>query len=98
LLKDDELQKKLDRLARHQTRIQRTFHRSLKELKTLQTNSFIEATLPHSVRPHVPPLSHATQISKQTQQFEKRGEMQRLQMLLESPPPISAAKASEAAR
>src|SRR5205807_6190506 len=38
LLADDDLQKKLDRLARHHTRFERTFHRSLKELKALQTN------------------------------------------------------------
>src|SRR5205085_8422811 len=38
LLDDDGLQKKLDRLGRHHTRFERTFHRSLKELKALQTN------------------------------------------------------------
>lgn len=38
LLDDDILQKKLDRLGRHHTRFERTFHRSLKELKALQTN------------------------------------------------------------
>jgi hypothetical protein len=42
----EQLEKDLDRLARHKVRIERTFHRSLKELKALQTNSFIEATLP----------------------------------------------------
>ena len=36
MLDDEALQKKLDRLARHHTRIERTFHRCLKELKTLQ--------------------------------------------------------------
>jgi len=97
LLNDDELQKKLDRLARHQTRIERTFHRSLKELKALQTNSIIEATLPPVVRSNAPPLSSAIEISKRTQQFEKRGEMQRLNMLFEAPPPLSTAIAPEAA-
>jgi hypothetical protein len=38
LLDDENLQKKLDRLGRHHTRFERTFHRSLKELKALQTN------------------------------------------------------------
>ena len=37
LLDDDQVQTKLDRLARHKSRIERTFHRSLKELKALQT-------------------------------------------------------------
>lgn len=36
MLDDEMLQKKLDRLARHHTRIERTFHRCLKELRTLQ--------------------------------------------------------------
>ena len=36
ILDDDTLQKKLDRLARHHTRIERTFHRCLKQLKALQ--------------------------------------------------------------
>jgi len=88
LLKDDELQKKLDRLARHKTRIERTFHRSLKELKALQTNSFIEGTLPPVVRRNALPLSSAIEISKRTQQFEKRGEMQRPKMLFEAPAPL----------
>ena len=38
LLDDENLQKKLDRLGRHHTRFERTVHRSLKELKALQTN------------------------------------------------------------
>jgi hypothetical protein len=38
LLDDEGLQKKLDRLGRHHTRFERTFHRSLKELKALQTS------------------------------------------------------------
>ncbi len=36
ILDDDALQNKLDRLARHQTRIERTFHRCKKELRNLQ--------------------------------------------------------------
>ena len=36
ILDDEVLQKKLDRLARHHTRIERTFHRCLKQLKALQ--------------------------------------------------------------
>ena len=88
LMKDDELQKKLDRLARHKTRIKRTFHRSLKELKALQTNTVIEATLPLSVRRKTPPLGNATEISKRTQHFEQRGELGLLKAFLEAPPPV----------
>ena len=42
ILDDEVLQKKLDRLARHHTRIERTFHRCLKELKSLQAQRLKE--------------------------------------------------------
>src|SRR5438477_7597614 len=38
LLEDDKLQKKLEILARHKARIERSFYRALKELKAQQTN------------------------------------------------------------
>src|SRR6266436_798929 len=63
----EKLEKELDRLVRYKTCIERTFHRSLKELKALQTNAVIQATLPDSVRQNVPPLANAMQISKRTQ-------------------------------
>src|SRR6266478_1927964 len=92
LLNDDDLQKKLDRLARHKTRIERTFHRSLKELKALQTNAVIQASLPRQVRECIPALSNATEIAKRTQRYEKRHEESETQLLkeyLDAPPPIS---------
>jgi hypothetical protein len=36
ILGDEPLQKTLDRLARHRTRFERTFHRCLKELRAVQ--------------------------------------------------------------
>jgi hypothetical protein len=92
LMKDEELQKKLDRLARHKTRIERTFHRSLKELKALQTNTVIQACLPRHVRECIPSLSNATEIAKRTQRYEKR-ETQLLKEFLDAPPPISRSEA-----
>src|SRR5258708_34417206 len=44
VMEDEELEKKLDRLARHKARIERTFHRSLKQLKALQPHAAIQAT------------------------------------------------------
>ena len=38
LLEDDKLQKKLEILARHKARIERSFYRALKEMKAQQTN------------------------------------------------------------
>ena len=46
ILDNPDLTAKLDRLARHQTRIERTFHRSLRELKSLQTDAALALTLP----------------------------------------------------
>ena len=46
ILDDEVLQKKLDRLARHHTRIERTFHRCLKELKAVQSQRLKEETMP----------------------------------------------------
>src|SRR6266851_3992404 len=86
----EKLEKDLDRLVRYKTCIERTFHRSLKELKALQTNSFIAATLPEIVRPHVPPLANATQIAKRTQEFDKRDSLRRLKEFLEASPPSAA--------
>ncbi len=81
----DQLEKDLDRLVRYKTCIERTFHRSLKELKVLQTNAVIQATLPDKVRQNVLPLSNATEISKRTQYLEKRGDLQLLKARLEAP-------------
>ena len=97
LLEDEKIQKKLDRLARHKTRIERTFHRSLKELKALQTNAVIQAILPVRVLKNVPPLSNAVEISKRTQHFGDGSALQLLEALIESPPPVSAGKAPQAA-
>ncbi len=96
-LSADQLEKDLDRLVRYKSCIERTFHRSLKELKALQTNTVIQATLPLAVRQNIPPLSHATEIAKRTQHFEQRGELQLLRALLEATPPVSAPETSQAA-
>ena len=57
LLDNDELQTKLDRLARHESRIERTFHRSLKELKALQTSDALRSLIPCEVNQTAPPLA-----------------------------------------
>lgn len=67
VLANDDLQAKLDRLARHKTRIERTFHRSLRELKDLQTNAALAMTLPRRITGTVPPLASNMQIAKRTQ-------------------------------
>ena len=70
LLANHDLQHQLDQLARHQRRLERCFHRCLKELKTLQTNAVIQSSLPAPLRKNVPPLSSANEIAKRTQYLE----------------------------
>src|SRR5207253_8534866 len=49
IINDEPLQKKLERLARHKTRIERTFHRSLKEFKKIQNERNKEDEKFHSM-------------------------------------------------
>ena len=67
LLDDDQVQTKLDRLARHKSRIERTFHRSLKELKALQTSRAIAALMPRDLCETAPPLASTIEIAKRSQ-------------------------------
>ena len=67
LLNNHENQTKLDRLARHKSRIERTFHRSLKELKTLQTSAALRSLMPSDLAESVPPLASTSEIPKRTQ-------------------------------
>lgn len=67
ILDNPDLTAKLDRLARHQTRIERTFHRSLRELKAMQTEAALTLTLPANYMDTVQPLASITQIAKRTQ-------------------------------
>ena len=70
LLDDESLQKKLERLGRHHTRFERTLHRSLKELKALQTNRAQREEAPEENRDR-PDLASAvkpaSKISKRSQ-------------------------------
>ena len=55
------------RLARHHTRIERAFYRSLRELKALQTDAALTLTLPPDFMKMAPPLASRAQIAKRTQ-------------------------------
>ena len=78
LVENDALEAKLDRLARHKTRLDRVFHRNLKELKALQTNTVIAATLPSEICDALPVLASAIEISKRTHQFPTPSDRQHL--------------------
>ena len=72
LVDNPDLTAKLDRLARHKTRIERTFHRSLRELKALQTDALLAATLPPQFARKNLPLASQMEITKRTQHLAKR--------------------------
>jgi hypothetical protein len=67
LIENVELTVRLDRLARHQTRIERSFQRALHELKALQTEAALTTTLPAGFMATAPPLASRIQIAKRTQ-------------------------------
>jgi hypothetical protein len=67
LLSDEGPGAQLDRLARHHTRIERAFFRSLRELKALQTDAALSLTLPINFMKIAPPLASRAQIAKRTQ-------------------------------
>ena len=53
---DEEAARQLDRLTRYQNSHRNAFHRSLKELKALKTNTFSRGSLPHVVEHAMPAL------------------------------------------
>ncbi len=68
LLDNAGIQTKLDRLARHQTRIERAFHRCLRELKALQTSDAIAPMLKDTLfLPRLARANEIARISKRTQ-------------------------------
>jgi len=60
-----------DRLARHHTRFERTFHRALKELKALQTEARLHDMLPRHDRHRTPFLASPLVISKRSHERER---------------------------
>jgi hypothetical protein len=70
-LDDEVLQKKLERLARHRTRIERSYHKSMKELRALQTERHNRPTMAPEFPTSISPLVDSTQISKRTQAEQK---------------------------
>jgi len=67
----DMLDPDYERLARHKTRIERTFHRALKELKLLQTDKALHAMLPRFIKPITPVLACPMKIAKRSHQRDK---------------------------
>jgi hypothetical protein len=68
-LTNEDLARKLDRLARHQVRLERTFHRSLREIKALQTNAAFTKIYEETATEPLPPMADAKEIAKQSQKL-----------------------------
>ncbi len=68
-LADEKLDARMDRYARYRTRYERTFHRSLRELKALQTANAARATYEAVTGQTLPCLVDIAKVYKQTQQI-----------------------------
>ena len=66
-LEDEALQKKLDRLHRNHTRLERSYHRNMNALKALQTERHNRPVMDPPYPETVSPLVDSIQISKRTQ-------------------------------
>ena len=73
LLLSDDSSKAFERLARYQARTERSYYRALKELKDLQLNRVLRATLPEPLLAVLPALVSAEKI-KRTQRAASRDE------------------------
>jgi hypothetical protein len=65
-LADEELARKLERLARHQARLERSFQRALRVIKSLQTNAVFKTVYEQSTKSVLPPLADAREVAKQS--------------------------------
>ena len=68
-LADGALETKINTLARHQARHERSFHRALRELKALRTQHVAAAVLTEATGRELPPLADASKVAKQTQEL-----------------------------
>jgi hypothetical protein len=83
----DMLDPQFDRLQRHHSRFERTFHRTMKELKALQTDARLHAMLSHHDRQRTPFLAAPLVIAKRSQDRDRE------RKLAFVPPPKSTAAA-----
>jgi hypothetical protein len=73
LVLNEDLLRKLERLAAYRARIHSAYHRSLRSLTELQTSLAMTATLPPQIVGIMPPLASAAQLAKRTQHITRPG-------------------------
>lgn len=93
----DFLDPQLERLARHHSRIERTFYRALQQLKVLQTDQAVRATLSVRILARTPVLAAPLVIAKRSQQHEQQRN-QRIAAYAQDRPKAVAASLNPAAR
>jgi hypothetical protein len=71
LVLNEDLLRKLERLAAYRARIHSAYHRSLRSLTELQTSLAMTATLPPQIVGIMPPLASAAQLAKRTQHITR---------------------------
>ena len=86
----DLLDPQSDRLARHHTRIERTFYRALKELKAMQTDDAVRKTLPIRIALRAPVLAAPLILAKRSQQRDQHRQ-ERTAAFLQKRPQTAAA-------
>ena len=65
-LLDESETKTLDRMLRYHTTFERTYNRSLKELRILQTNRALRHMVPQEIVSHIPALASVNDLTKRT--------------------------------
>ena len=69
-LADPSHDAQLDRLARYQSRFERSYYRALRELRTIQTGRILKLQVPARLADVTPALSSTKELLKRTQPFD----------------------------
>ena len=93
-LLDESETKLLDRIYRYCPMFERLCARALAELRTLQTNRTLRATVPPEIVEHIPALVSVNDLTKRTQ-TARRAMAQEIEDDLTAPAPAQAAEQNE---
>jgi hypothetical protein len=101
-LANEDLDRKLDRLSRYAKRFENSFHRGIRELRTLQTNRSQRASIVPAVRETIPPradTARAVLAAKRTHPSQAHdSDMRLLLASIEREPEVYRARAEGSAK
>jgi len=98
LLLSDDSSKAFERLARYQTRTERSYYRALKELKELQLNRILRATLSNELIAVLPALVPVEKIKRIQRTADRDAAMSLIQQIEEEGNALRAAAREERMR